>query len=75
MSPKLSFDLSDWSFTTQFMVQIISELMPKVALKCAAVKFDDEVNDKVLAGAGCLYTTTASLSMRFHQWNTVIASW
>ena len=31
---------------------MISALVPEVPLKCAAIKFDHEVDDKVLAGSG-----------------------
>ena len=57
---------------------MISALVPEVALKCATIKFDDEVDDEVLAGAGCMLSlsaTTASLLTGFLCWNTAIASW
>ena len=53
---------------------MISALVPEVALKCAAIKFDDEV----LAGAGCMLSlsaTTASLLTGFLRWNTANISW
>ena len=49
---------------------MISALLPEVALKCAAIKFDHEVDDEVLAGAGLvaycsLSATTSSLLTGF----------
>ena len=59
---------------------MISALVLEVAVKCAAIKFDGEVDEEVLAGAGCMLSlsaATASLLTKLpslKHWNCILVA-